>query len=764
MPPKNKNNNKRKKKNNSVPEKKIPSQFKQDIAGIMLLALAVFVFAANLSTATGVIGFFVVKTILRSALGIGVLVLPLFIGAYGVIMLLRHEVKELTVRLLGLFVLFVTYISVAQFYSANYFTDVESLYFAGAGGVVGYSVKYALVRTVGAWGAYIVLTALAVIGLLMLFNVTVLTLISFLKHVFAISEKDEDEDEEEVKKPIKKIEKKPKDLNLPLPLNLKKPDKKEGTAQPPQHIAQKKPPPPVIIHSTVSKEENEYKRAPEPYLTAHKEPKVIQEKIGVFGDYKLPPLDLLEGQTEQEKKQAGQISEQITARKDQLESALRSFGVGAHVVAIFQGPAVTRYELQPEPGVKVNRIHNLSNDISLALAAQGIRIEAPVPGKSVVGIEVPNPVVTPVRLKEIVESSKFQNNKSKLAFCLGKDLSGHPVVDDLSRMPHMLIAGTTGSGKSVCINSIITSLLMPASPDELKFIMIDPKMVELSVYNGIAHLLTPVVTNVKKAAMTLKVWVLSEMNRRYELFHGKGARNLASYNKKVSNKEDRLPYLVVIVDELADLMMVAANEVEGAICRIAQMARATGIHMIIATQRPSVDVITGLIKANIPSRVAFAVATQIDSRVILDASGAEKLLGRGDMLYSPIGAMKPTRLQGAFVTDKETEDVIEFIKQQGEAEYIEEISTIKALELTGEGGGGNGGDRDALFGDVAKLIVNTGQASTSYVQRKFRIGYNRAARIMDELEEAGLVSAQEGEQKTRKVIGSLDKINSLKIE
>jgi len=756
----------RKKKNSrrptkvAKPESKIPSKFKQDIVGILLLALGMFVFVANLSSSTGLVGFFVVKTFLRSAMGVGVLVLPFFIGLYGIIMLLRHEVKELTVRLFGLLILFLTYISVAQFYDAKYFSDVETVYFQGAGGVIGYGIHYAFTRTVGLWGSYIVMTALTVIGLLMLFNVTVVTLVNFIKHLFAPHPAREEE-KPKVKESVKK-----KDFKLPLPLGKK--DETKPDEEPKPLKAPPPPPPPVVIHSTVTKEEKEYQepaRKKGPYLTAHKEPKVVQEKINVIGDYKLPPLSLLESQTAQEKKQAQEMQAMIQARKDQLEQALRSFGIGAHVVEIFQGPAVTRYELQPEPGVKVSRINNLANDISLAMAAQGIRIEAPVPGKSVVGIEVPNPVVTPVRIKEIAESRAFQNNHSKLAFCIGKDLAGHPIIGDLEKMPHLLIAGTTGSGKSVCINSLITSLLLRAAPHEVKFIMIDPKMVELSIYNGIGHLLTPVVTNVKKAAITLKIWVLQEMNRRYELFHAAGARNINAYNKKMANKEDRLPHLVVIVDELADLMMMAANEVEGAICRIAQMARATGIHMVIATQRPSVDVITGLIKANIPSRIAFAVATQIDSRVILDSSGAEKLLGRGDMLYNPIGAMKPTRLQGAFVTDPETEKVIDYIKKQCEPEYIEEISTLKALDLERKpGAGGDGGDKDELFGEVAKLIVGSGQASTSYVQRKFRIGYNRAARLMDEMEAAGIVSAPEGDNKPRRILATTESLKSFGAE
>ncbi|MDD5593963.1 MAG: DNA translocase FtsK, partial [Candidatus Margulisbacteria bacterium] len=414
------------------------------------------------------------------------------------------------------------------------------------------------------------------------------------------------------------------------------------------------------------------------------------------------------------------------------------------------------------PGVKVSRIANLADDIALNLAAQGVRIEAPVPGKSVVGIEVPNATVVPVRLKEIAKTNEFRQNPSKLLFAIGKDLAGEPIYGDLGKMPHLLIAGTTGSGKSVCINSLIISILLRARPDEVKMLMIDPKMVELSIYDGIAHLLAPVVTDPRLASATLKVWVIKEMERRYKLFHDSQARNLAAYNHKVG-EEEKLPFIVVIVDELADLMMIAANEVETSICRIAQMARATGIHLVIATQRPSVDVITGLIKANIPSRIAFAVATQIDSRVILDGSGAEKLLGRGDMLYNPIGAMKPTRAQGSFVTDKEAEKIIKFVKEQAEPEYLEEIVGIKAIDFGKENSDGEretGGGKDALFADVAALVVESGQASTSYVQRKFRIGYNRAARLMDELEEAGIVSKPEGELKTRRILAGREAIKS----
>jgi len=752
MPPKAKN--RRKVRNGSKakadkPVSRLPSKFKQDIIGILLLALAVFVFVANLSSSTGLVGFFVVKTVLRSALGVGVLVLPFFIAAYGVILLMRHEIKELTVRLTGLLVLFLTYITVAQFYSNSYFADAEAVYFAGAGGLLGYGTKYGLTRTIGDWGSYIILTAMTLIGALMVMNVTVITLIGAFYHILR-PEKDEKLSDKEIKAKLKK------QLTAEqLPVIRDMPAEVEVIPSPPPE-----PEPKPVVVFPLPKFETETEPAKKVKVVSSDSPRRKNSK------YNLPPLDLLDDATAKEKKQAEKLGETTEQRRVLLEEALRNFGVGARVVAIFQGPAVTRYELQPEPGVKVSRIANLADDIALNLAAGGIRIEAPVPGKSVVGIEVPNAFITPVRLKEIVATKKFQEHASKLCVGIGKDLGGQPVFGDIAKMPHLLIAGTTGSGKSVAINSLITSILLRATPDEVKMLMIDPKMVELSIYNGIPHLLSPVVTNPKKAAATLKGWVLPEMERRYKLFHDAGARNLAAYNRK-AGEEESLPEILVIVDELADMMMVAANEVESAICRVAQMARATGIHLVIATQRPSVDVITGLIKANIPSRIAFAVATQIDSRVILDSSGAEKLLGRGDMLYNPIGAMKPTRVQGSFVADKETERIIKFVKEQGAAEYLEEIETIKAIDMgkgASGGNGGAGGDRDALFGEVAKLIVSTGQASTSYVQRKFRIGYNRAARLMDEMESSGVVSPPEGENKPRRILASLETLKSLGVD
>ncbi|MBO8170951.1 MAG: DNA translocase FtsK [Bacillaceae bacterium] len=470
-----------------------------------------------------------------------------------------------------------------------------------------------------------------------------------------------------------------------------------------------------------------------------------------MSDYTLPSLDLLEKMTNHQPGQMSYKDIQQNARK--LERTLESFGVKAKVTRIHRGPAVTRYEVQPAVGVKVSRIVNLTDDIALALAAKDIRMEAPIPGKPAIGIEVPNNEVAMVSLREVLESSAFREAESKLSVALGRDISGEPIVANLAKMPHLLVAGATGSGKSVCINSIVTSILYKAKPQEVKLMMIDPKMVELNVYNGVPHLLAPVVTNPRRAAVALKK-VLAEMERRYELFAKAGTRDIDRYNQMMaaeagdSEKElsPALPYIVVIVDELADLMMVAPADVEDAICRLAQMARAAGIHLIIATQRPSVDVITGVIKANIPSRIAFGVSSQADSRTILDMGGAEKLLGRGDMLFHPVGANKPVRIQGTFVSDSEVEKIVEFVKGQQEAHYQEDMIPDEQEDSADETE-----VEDELFDRAVQTVVEAQTASVSMLQRRFRIGYTRAARLIDAMEARGIVGPYEG-SKPREVL------------
>jgi len=464
----------------------------------------------------------------------------------------------------------------------------------------------------------------------------------------------------------------------------------------------------------------------------------------VYENYQLPSIQFL---AKNERPQ-GSADTRAQVHKNSLilEETLRNFRIEAKVVEVSIGPSVTRYDLAPGPGVKVSSIANLSNDLALSLAAQGIRIEAPIPGKSAVGIEIPNKDPQGVFLREILEDEKFETFQSKLAFAVGKDIAGSPVVTDIARMPHLLIAGATGSGKSVCINTLIASLLYKARPDEVKLLMIDPKVVELSVYNGIPHLLIPVVTDPKKASGALN-WAVQEMENRYAAFAETGRRDLKGYNRHMLEQdEQKLPQIVIIIDELADLMMTAKGEVEESICRLAQKARAAGIHLIVATQRPSVDVITGLIKANIPSRLAFAVSSGTDSRTVLDMYGAEKLLGRGDMLFLPVGQNKPIRVQGGFISDKEVEELVTFLKAQAPTEFTTEM----IQQVTMPGKSKVEGEVDEFFHDAVEFLLVKGKASTSMLQRQFRIGYNRASRLMDDLELRGIVGPEDG-VKPRKV-------------
>ena len=481
--------------------------------------------------------------------------------------------------------------------------------------------------------------------------------------------------------------------------------------------------------------------------------------------YEYPPVELLSKGKKASRGSAKMLAD--TAAK--LQKTLYSFGVSAKVENVSVGPTITRYELKPAEGTRVSKIANLADDIALNLAAETIRIEAPIPGKQAVGIEVPNKEKEAVHLREVIESSEFENNKSKLSVALGKDVAGKTIIADIGKMPHVLIAGSTGSGKSVCINSIITSIIYNAKPSEVKLVMVAPKVVELSVYNGIPHLLIPVVTDPKKAAGAL-AWAVQEMDDRYNKFAQKGVRDLKGYNKAIEkeNENAKLPQIVIIIDELADLMMVAAKEVEEAICRLAQKARAAGMHLVIATQRPSVDVITGLIKANVPSRIAFAVSSQVDSRTILDSTGAEKLLGKGDMLFYPVGASKPLRVQGAFVSDDEVEKIVDFIKMNaGEVSYSEDI--IESIEKSNKSdkelleSEACEDDSDPFLQDAIETVIETGQASTSFIQRRFKVGYARAGRIIDQMEERGIISGYQG-SKPREVLMSKEKWEELKMQ
>ena len=496
------------------------------------------------------------------------------------------------------------------------------------------------------------------------------------------------------------------------------------------------------------KEKSDFKKtidfeSPKPKLNDYKSNEKDSGELSGQSNYTFPPLELLKNAEYFEDN-----DDSVLEKAKMIEDTLKNFSIDATVVQIDRGPTVTCYELEPKPGVKVSRIVNLADDLSLSLATSGIRIQAPIPGKSVVGIEVENDVKNSVMLKEILMSDNFVKEKSLMPIALGKDISGKCIVTSVDKMPHLLIAGATGSGKSVCINTIIMSILYKSNPNDVKLILIDPKVVELSIYNNIPHLAIPVVTDPKKASAALN-WAVREMERRYQIFSENHVRDIKAYNKKNKNDElEKLPYIVIIIDELSDLMMVSANDVEDAICRLAQMARACGIHLIIATQRPTVDVITGTIKANVPSRISFAVSSQIDSRTILDQSGAEKLIGRGDMLFFPSSMSKPSRVQGAFISDEEVDNVVKFLINKNETNYkeeiIEDIDKSETIDIDDD-------DTDILFTDAVEIILNEESASISLLQRKLKIGYARAGRIIDQMEEKGIVGPSEG-SKPRKIL------------
>ena len=518
----------------------------------------------------------------------------------------------------------------------------------------------------------------------------------------------------------------------------------------------------INIKIASSEQEGLFKKEEETKEDKSKEVLVLEHALTVEDEnYEFPTIEFLKNGRAATK--LGKKAVTDTANK--LQKTLYSFGVSAKVENVSVGPSITRYELKPAEGVRVSKIANLADDIALSLAAETIRIEAPIPGKQAVGIEIPNKEKEVVALRDIIDSNEFKKAKSKLSFALGKDAAGEAIVTDIAKMPHVLIAGSTGSGKSVCINTLITSIIYKAKPSEVKLVMVDPKVVELSVYNGIPHLLIPVVTDPKKAAGAL-AWAVQEMVNRYHLFAEKNVRDIAGYNEALEKEgtEGKLPQIVIIIDELADLMMVAKNDVEDAICRLAQMARAAGMHLVIATQRPSVDVITGIIKANIASRISFAVTSQVDSRTILDSAGAEKLLGKGDMLFFPTGVLKPIRIQGAFVSDSEVEQIVAFLKENGGPTYSEDVlekieranTTDKELDEQDDD------ETDPFLMEAIDTVVDLGQASASFIQRRFKVGYARAGRIIDQMEARGIISGYEG-SKPRQVLVSKEQWQELKM-
>ena len=657
------------------------------------------------------------------------------------------------------------------------------------GGLIGHIITYPLSMLIGFIGSYILYLAIISIGVILMSDITLYDIVVMFKSKFSkevkgkrikennikdksplinVVPKEEEKEREDfingINNKIKILDfmknsslgdsmleasidesAKNNNLNEDNPFNIEvfdeeKQDKNKETIY--EENNKKKEKLDNSVKAVVSKEIEES-------LTTEKK----EEKVYIH-----PSIELLNINSKTKLK--SEDKKELIENAGKLKEILNDFGVDANVLQVTKGPSVTRFEIQPSPGVKVSKIVNLQDDIALGLAASGVRMEAPIPGKAAIGIEVPNNKQTAVFLREVLDSEEFKIAKKKLAFALGKDISGKCVVGDLATMPHTLIAGATGSGKSVCINALIISLLYKYSPNEVKLLMVDPKVVELSVYNGIPHLLIPVVTDPKKAAAALN-WAVNEMNKRYKLFAEASVRNIESYNSLFEKGliEEKLPYIVIIVDELADLMMACPNDVEDYICRLAQMARAAGMHLIIATQRPSVDVITGVIKANIPSRISFAVSSGIDSRTILDQTGAEKLLGRGDMLYYPIGENKPIRVQGAFISEEEVEKVVNFIKNEEEENKYEE-SIIEHIESESKDSGkvSEDSESDELVNEAIKIVVEYNQASTSFLQRKLRIGFNRASRIMDELEERGIISEKDG-SRPRQILVTKEELN-----
>lgn len=707
-------------------------ELKYEILGIILTTAGIMALVSLLGLNTGAFGLFLVK-VLKYSFGLGAPIIPLLFVLIGIRYIWKRNKIIYSLKFIGLVFLYIIFLAIYHHVTVPIGKEIMPDSLTSGGGFVGGFTLFALRKLFGIDGTIILLIGLSICSLILSFTW------SFTQTL--ISAKDKAEESVSL---AREAIASAKD-NFFDHQDFE--DASKGV-----FYDQKKDVSYKIVHIEAEAPNNIMSNDLE--VTSKNNNDVPSESLPQQEySYVLPPLTLL---NKPSKPHSNKMSKEIADNARILEETLENFGVSAKIVNTCQGPSVTRYEVEPAPGVKVSKIVNLADDLALKLAASGIRIEAPIPGKAAVGIEVPNKVVSGVMLRDVLENGAFQSAKSKLSVGLGKDIAGQVIVADLSKMPHLLVAGATGSGKSVCINTIITSILFKSLPSEVKLVLIDPKMVELSNYNGIPHLLTPVVTDAKKAASALN-WAVQEMERRYNLFAEQGARDLVRYNELIAGQEELLPLIVVIIDELADLMMVAPVDVETAIARLAQKARAAGIHLVLATQRPSVDVITGTIKANIPSRISFAVSSQVDSRTILDMTGAEKLLGKGDMLYFPVGASKPLRIQGAFIDDTEVEAIVSFLSKQAEPVYTEEVTAGELLsdketshdQLV----------EDELLEDAVRIVMETGQASISMLQRKFRIGYSRAARLIDTMEEMKIVGPSNG-SKARDIIMTSEQINS----
>ncbi|MCT4606781.1 MAG: DNA translocase FtsK [Marinisporobacter sp.] len=752
-------------------KEKNKSTLKNEIIALFTISMGILIMISLQTESTGEIGKFI-KSSLKGLLSAPAYLLPYFIIFLGIFSMIgKTNVFDKKFKI-AMILMYIEYVMLHAIYFSEYipkelsFQNIKLVYDQGiegiGGGLLGSLLGGIGIRFLGVNGSYVVIITLMIISFVVVTRISLVSMLKkckegLVKFCLLMGRSVGEfiyvpDGEKKLKK--KRSQKKQKDIKIALKENDSIDEKIKILDFTREEEPSKKEKEAVFIKGDKGSSKKE------------KDP-IIQEKNNIEDisihikntskaelDYKFPDLDLLQNNSVSNPKND---KKEILHKAKVLEETLENFGVEAKVVQVSKGPTITRYEIQPSPGVKVSKIVNLSDDIALNLAASNIRIEAPIPGKAAVGIEIPNEQVSPVTIKEVLESDKFKNSDSKLTFVLGKDIAGNPIVADLAKMPHMLIAGATGSGKSVCINTLIISILYKATPEEVKLLLVDPKVVELNNYNGIPHLLIPVVTDPKKASSALN-WAVGEMSNRYKYFAENSVRDINSYNEKMKNEgKETLPKIVIIIDELADLMMVAPGQVEDGICRLAQMARAAGLHLIVATQRPSVDVITGVIKANIPSRIAFSVSSQADSRTILDMGGAEKLLGKGDMLFYPVGASKPVRSQGAFISDGEVERVVNFVKEQStdhnyEEDIIEKVeSNLSQEEDTA----------DELLKDAIELVIGTQQASISMLQRRFRIGYNRAARLIDAMEERNIVGEHVG-SKPRQVLVSKEEFEEMK--
>ena len=698
---------------------------KNETISIILIAFSLlYIFAFIFTDKMGIVGKIIVQTATRN-IGLGAYIFPVLLLFLGILILFNYKPPNPYHKLFGisfLFIIFLVFIHLKLLLLDNPYP----LAMKGAGGgLLGYYFANSLHLYFGIKGAYLVLISLSLLSALFITEISYFYIFSNLGN--------------KIKKIFNNIYNISKNIGTKISKisrHKEEPDYKEYEEdEMPKRIFK--------IKRTRKKEKKleEEKMLDRDYKESNQEPKV--------DIYQVPPLSLLSDSYAEDKTD---IKLNIEENVKTLEKTFTNFGIDAKVVGVIHGPTVTRYEIHPAPGVKISKITNLSNDIALSFAVASVRIEAPIPGKNAVGIEVPNRKRINVYLKEILQSSEFQNGKYKIPIALGIDIGGKPIIADLTELPHLLIAGATGSGKSVCINNIILSILYKLNPETVKFIMIDPKRVELNVYNGIPHLLIPIVTDASQAIKVLN-WSISEMEKRFKIFAEAGVRNLEGYNeyvRNINNDTEPLPYIIIVIDELADLMLSSPVKAEESLCRLAQMTRATGIHLIIATQRPSVDIITGSIKVNFPSRIAFAVSTQVDSRTILDVNGAEKLLGNGDMLFSPVGVSKPIRAQGAFVVEKEIRNVVSYLmKHSPSPEYEQEVLEYKKskglMQETEEE------EEDELFNDAVSIIINSKQASISILQRKLRIGYTRAARLIDVMEKKRIVGPYDG-RNPRKIL------------